>query len=377
MSARSLVVWLAGFVAVLAGTPAGSADAVPEVKVVAVVSREVTDFADSTGRTEAAQSVEVRARVTGYLAKVDFKDGSEVKKGDILFEIDPRPYQAELDRANAGIALAETHLKRAQLDLDRTKTLFPKGAASREDMDKATGDMEEAKARVDAARASRAIYALNLDFCRVTAPIDGRIGKSSVDAGNLVKADDTILTTIVSKDPMYVYFDVDERTYLDLRQALADGKGPSAKIDELPAVVGLVSEKGFPRKGKIDFVDNRVDPSNGTIRVRAVLPNPDGVLVPGLFARVRVTTSKPYKSLVVPEEAIGSAKDVNFVQVVNDRNRVEDRPVTLGRAQGGIRGIKEGLKACELVILEGGTVPKGLLVKPVKVPAPEVPGDKK
>jgi len=377
MSARSLVVWLAGFVAVLAGTPAGSADAVPEVKVVAVVSREVTDFADSTGRTEAAQSVEVRARVTGYLAKVDFKDGSEVKKGDILFEIDPRPYQAELDRANAGIALAETHLKRAQLDLDRTKTLFPKGAASREDMDKATGDMEEAKARVDAARASRAIYALNLDFCRVTAPIDGRIGKSSVDAGNLVKADDTILTTIVSKDPMYVYFDVDERTYLDLRQALADGKGPSAKIDELPAVGGLVSEKGLPRKGKIDFVDNRVDPSNGTIRVRAVLPNPDGVLVPGLFARVRVTTSKPYKSLVVPEEAIGSAKDVNFVQVVNDRNRVEDRPVTLGRAQGGIRGIKEGLKACELVILEGGTVPKGLLVKPVKVPAPEVPGDKK
>jgi RND family efflux transporter MFP subunit len=276
MSARSCRAWLScSLLFVAAGATAG----------------EVADHADFTGRTEAAVTVEVRARVTGYLVKVAFKDGAEVKQGDLLFEIDPRPYQAELDRANAALAAAEAHLKRADTELKRAKALIERSAMSKEDYDKVVGDVDEARAQVAVARASREVANLNLDFTKVTAPVSGRVGRRLVDSGNVVRADGTMLTTIVGKDPMYVYFDVDERTYLDLRRALRDGKVKAAKLEDLPVAVQLANEEGFPHQGKLDFVDNRADPTKGTIRMRAVLPNADGLLVPGLFAQVRLTTA--------------------------------------------------------------------------------------
>jgi RND family efflux transporter MFP subunit len=259
-----------------AGTAAGRADAPPEA-------------ADFTGRTEAPVTVDVRARVTGYLAKAAFKEGAEVKQGDALFEIDPRPYQAEVARTDAALAAAEAHVKRAEIDFKRAKALLDRSAISREEYDKLAGDLDEAKALVVVAKASRDIASLNLSFTKVAAPIAGRVGRRLVDPGNIVKADETTVTTIVGDDPMYVYFDMDERTYLSLRQAMRDGKIKVAKMDDLPVAVGLANEDGFLHKGKIDFVDNRVDAAKGTIRVRVVLPNADGLLVPGLFARVRLT----------------------------------------------------------------------------------------
>jgi RND family efflux transporter MFP subunit len=276
---------------VATGAVADPADPPPAVKAAQPAARETAGHADFAGRTESAVTVEVRARVTGYLDRVSFKEGDEVKKGDVLFEIDPRPYQAELARADAGLAAAEVRVKRAEADLKRAKALLDRSAISREEYDKLAGDVEEAKALVAVARATREVASLNLSFTKVAAPVAGRVGRRSVDPGNIVKADDTILTTIVGKGPMYVYFDVDERTYLNLRRAMRDGKIKAAKEEELPVAVGLANEGDFPHRGKIDFVDNRVDPNKGTIRMRAVLPNTDGLLVPGLFARVRLTTT--------------------------------------------------------------------------------------
>jgi RND family efflux transporter MFP subunit len=283
MSARSIAVMLSGsflLLAAPAGTVADPADGKPTP-----TGRQLADHVDFTGRTEAVSTVELRARVSGYLTSVAFKDGAEVKQGELLFEIDPRPYQAELDRAAATVTLAQAQLKQAQTDLNRAKTLMERAVMSREDYDKALGQVQVAEAGVKAAQAGREIAALNLSWTKVTAPIAGRISRRLVDPGNLVKADETVLGRIVSTDAMYVYFDMDERTYLNLRQARPRPVGGEA----LPVAIGLANEEGYPRKGKIDFVDNRVDATNGTVRMRAALPNADGLLVPGLFARVRVT----------------------------------------------------------------------------------------
>jgi RND family efflux transporter MFP subunit len=283
MSARSIAVLLSGSVLLLAapaGTIADPADAKPPP-----AGRQLPDHVDYTGRTEAVATVELRARVSGYLVKAAFKDGAEVKQGDLLFEIDPRPYQAELDRADAAVTLAQAQLKQAQAELNRAKALLDRAVIAREEYDKIVGQVQVAEAGVKAAAAGREVAALNLSWTKLTAPIAGRISRRLVDPGNLVRADDTVLARIVSTDAMYVYFDMDERTYLSLRQAKPQPAGGA----ELPVALGMANEEGYPRKGKIDFVDNRVDATNGTVRMRAVLPNTDGLLVPGLFARVRVT----------------------------------------------------------------------------------------
>ena len=346
----------------------------PEVPVVRPVVREVTDYEDFAGRTEASAAVEVRARVTGYLDKVLFKDGDDVKKGDVLFEIDPRPYRAELEKAQAVVALAEARLKQADDAAKRAAALLASKAVSPEDLDKATADRAEAEAAVAVARASLQAAKLTLESSRVAAPFDGRVGRRLVDPGGLVKADDTVLAVIAARDPMCVVFDVDERTALRLRRAVREGKPRAEGEGSLTVAMGLADEEGFPHSGTVDFADNRVDPEKGTLRMRAAFANADGLLVPGLSARVRLTVGKPYKALLVPEEAVGLEEGMKFVLVVGEKDVVEQRKVDLGPRQDGWRAVKEGLREDDRVVVGG---PKGLrpgtTVKPREAAVP-VPG---
>jgi RND family efflux transporter MFP subunit len=364
MNIRSFYLPLACASLVLTGEAAFAAD--PEVKVVQPVPREVTDAEVFTGRTEAVTTVELRPRVSGYLTKVAFKDGAEVKKGDLLFEIDPRPYQAEVEKAEAGLTLAQSQVKQADADYARTKALVDKNALSREELDKAAAGREEAGARLGAAKAVLDSARLTLNFTKVTAPISGRIGRRLLDAGNVVKADETHLATLVSEGPVYVYFDMDERTLLRLRKGgqLKAGKGPA-----VPVAAGVGDEKDFPHKGQIDFLPNEVDPAKGNIRARAVLANPDGALTPGLFTQVRLPLGEPYKALLVPERAIRASQAQKTVYVVNEKDVVETRPVTLGSREGDLVAVKEGLKAGDRVVISGlGKLKAGMKVKPQEEP---------
>ena len=269
----------------------------PEVPVVQVVE-EPTVREDFTGRTEALSSIQLRSRVTGYLVKVNAKDGAEVKKGDVLFEIDPRLYQAELDKVDAVLAQSAARLERARADYERAKTLHSKNAISQEEIAKIAGDYADAEAGVRVARASREIASLNLSFTKVTAPMSGILGRRLFDVGSLVKADETVLATLASRDPIVVIFDIDERTVLRLRRAMGAAKAKDGVT--LSVAMALADEKGFPRQGKIETSDFRVD-SAGTVRLRAVFANTDNFLVPGLFCRVRLTLNAPNKALFVPE----------------------------------------------------------------------------
>lgn len=318
------------------------------------VSDYVTDYEDFTGRTEAVFTVEIRARVSGYLDKVNFKDGDEVKEGDLLFEIDPRPYKAELNRMEASVAQSEARRKRLDADFRRASNLYNRGNVSREDFDKVAGDHSEAEAAVGVARAIFDLAKLNITFTRITAPISGRLSRRLVDPGNLVKADETSLTTIVSLDPLYVYFDVDERTMLRYRRLVNEGKVKSRTVAEVPILIGLSDEEGFPHKGVIDFSDNKVDPGTGTLRVRAKLDNPKPrVFSPGLFTRVRLPVGAPRKSLMIAEQAIGTDQGRKFLYLVNDKNEVVYRPVKVGKLDSGMRVIENGLAPGDRVVVTG------------------------
>jgi RND family efflux transporter MFP subunit len=359
--------------AIPGGVKAEAPDAPPpEVTVSRPTAREVTDYEEFTGRLQAVATVDLRARVSGYLTKVSFKEGSDVKKGDLLFEIDPRPYQADVDRADAALTLAEARRKRATAEYERARALVDKGAISREELDKIKADVDEATAAMAVAKADREVARLKLSFTKVTAPIDGRIGRTSVDPGNLVKADDTNLGAIVSVDPVYAYFDLDERTLLRLTRLAREGKVKGLRDGEVSADMGLADENGFPHRGTVNFVDNRVDPDTGTVRARAVFANRDGALVPGLFARVRLAVGNPRKALLVPEEAIRTDQEQKVVYVVNEQDKVVSRRVVVGAAHDGLRVIEEGLKPDERVITAGGRRARpGMTVKPVMAEPPE------
>jgi RND family efflux transporter MFP subunit len=360
---------LAGLVLVgCAGAQRGGEPRPPAVSVSQVVEGVVTDYEDFTGRTEAVSRVELRARVTGYLDRVTFKDGADVKKGEVLFEIDSRPYRAEVEKAEARLALREAGVKRAELDFRRAKALLARRAISKEEFDKLAADLEEAQAALIVARADLTATRLTLSFTKVYAPIDGRIGRRLLDAGNLVKADDTILATIVSRASMYVYFDIDERTLLRSLRAVGAGKlGAKGEID-LPVRMGLADEKGRPHRGRVDFMDNSLRPGTAALRVRAVLPNADGLLMPGLFVRVRLTTSAPFKALLVPEEAVVLGKGQASLFLVNDKSVVEERRVRLGQRHDGLRVVEEGVKAEDSVVFGGlRDLRPGMTVKPRKV----------
>jgi len=352
------------------------------------VAREVTDYEDFPGRTESVASAELRARVTGYLEKsflrgVANKEGREVAEGEVLFQIDPRTYEAELKRAEGTLRQAQAHLARLELDYRRAVPLLPSQAISREDYDKIVGDRDEAQAAVTMAEAARDLAKLNADFTRVTAPFAGRVSRQLVDPGNLVKADETPLTTIVALDPIYVYFDVDERSVLKFRRLMQAGKVKSARDAVAPVWMGLVDEveedgtPRFPHEGTINFVDNRIDPMTGTLRLRGVFPNAKRLLSPGLFARVRVPIGKPHPAILIPEEALGSDQGQNFVYLVTDDNRARKRYVKVGpREDGGLRVIESGLAGNERVIQKGlQRVRDGALVAPqvAEASAPAAP----
>jgi len=294
-----------------------------------------------------------------------------VKKGDLLFQIDPRTFQAVLDQAKGQVAQWEATLARAEADVARNERLLPKGAASQRDLDTAVADQGQARAAIQSARAAVARAALDLEFTKVTAPISGRISRYLITEGNLVIADTTLLTTIVSVDPMYAYFDVDEHTVLRVRQLIREGKAQSVRDGEVRVLLGLANEKGYPHQGTINFVDNQVNPQTGTLRLRGVFPNDDLTLSPGFFARVRVFSGRPHPALLVTDRAIDTDQGQKILYVVNDKNEVVSRPISMGALHDGLRVIEEGLKPGERVIVNGLLqVRPGITVEPKLVDMP-------
>jgi RND family efflux transporter MFP subunit len=336
------------------------------------VEREVTEYADFTARTAAVDSVEVRSRVWGYLKKVNFKEGTLVKKDDVLFELDPRPYQAEHARCQANLNVAKAHLTRTSADLKRANELLPKNAIAQSDYDLARDDRDQAAAAVKVAEAALNTAELNLGFTRVTAPISGRVSRYMVTVGNLIQSGDqanvTLLTTIVSVDPMYAYFDIDEST---VRHLIRTGTVKSAREAAMPVRLSLTNGDGFPYGGTIDFVDNQVNAKTGTLRVRGRFSNQAEALLPGFFARVRVPIGTPHRALLVSDRALDSDQGQKIVYVVNDNSEVVTRPIRAGALHDGLRAIEDGLKAGERVIVGGlQTVRSGMTVEPKLVAMP-------
>jgi membrane fusion protein, multidrug efflux system len=363
----ALVLWTAGC-GPAAGPPVELRP--PVVTVSEPKEMEVTDTYYLEGYTAAVETVDVRARVNGYLDKIYFQDGADVPKDAPLFLIDPRPYEATYNQAKAEMNSVEVQLKRLDADLARAEKLLPKRTISQEEFDKTAADRAAAAANFMAKEAALQQADLNLHFCAIKAPIAGRISRTLVTPGNLVTANITELTTIVSMSPMYAYFDVDEPTVLKVQKAIRDGKLESARTKKLPVYLGLDIDGNYPYEGTIDFVENRVDPNTGTLKLRGVFPNSKQALSPGLHARLKLPMGKPYKALAVTERAIGTNQGQKFVYVVNDKNEVVERPVTLGVLQDGMRVIDKGLEPGERVIVNGlQRVRPGVTVNPKQAEA--------
>jgi RND family efflux transporter MFP subunit len=353
-----LILGLAVLIAGCARTPAAPAVSVPtSVTVSYPVEREVTDFADFTARTAAVDSVEVRARVWGYLDKVNFQEGALVKKGDVLFEIDPRTYQAAVDQAQALVIQAEAQLRFKESQFRRHEKLVSKAAISREEFEQVQSERDVAAATIGSYKADLRQRQLDLDFTKVLAPISGRISRMLVTEGNLVQSGQngggTLLTTLVSVDPIYAYFDVDEHTVLRVRQLIREGKVRSAREVEWLVSLGLANEEGFPHHGTINFVDNQVNPKTGTLRLRGIFPNSDQTLDPGFFGRVRVPIGQPHDAVLVTDRAIDNDQGQKIVYVLNEKNEVAARSVRTGALHDGLREITSGLKPGERVVVTG------------------------
>jgi RND family efflux transporter MFP subunit len=320
-------------------------------------------------------AVEVRAHVWGYLDKVNFKEGALIKKGDVLFELDPRQYEAQLNQAKAKVRQDEAQLVYDESEYQRNYKLVGTGAVSRSYLDKSEAARDVDLANIAADKAQVALRQLDLQYTKVMAPVSGRVSRYYVTVGNLVLAGDqgggTLLTTIVSVDPIYAYFDVDELTSQRASRLVREGKIKSADETAWPVSLGLASEEGFPHQGTINFVDNRVNPKTGTLSVRGVFPNKDEALSPGFFARVRVPISPPHKALLVSERALDNDQGQKILYVINDTNQVVSRPVRLGQLHSGLRVIEDGLKPGERVIVNGlQHVRPGATVEPKLVPMP-------
>lgn len=332
------------------------------VEIGAPAEKEVTDYQDFTGRLEAVADVEIRSRVSGYLTKIDFdptvEHGAEVTEGQLLFEIDPRPFEIELQRANAELLQAQAKLKTSTADLDRTQRLFDKEAATQADLDRDTGAKMSAEGSILAAEAAIAQAKLDLVFSRITSPVTGRISRNLASIGDLITSSTGKLTSVVTVDPVYAYFDMDELTLQRVMNAIKEGKVKGPTEGEIPILLGLGPGTDYPFTGKLDFVENRVNPNTGTIRVRGVFQNPKSErgprpLSPGYFARVRLPLGAPHKAVLVPERAIGRDLGQPFVYVVDKENNVAFRRVTLGALQEGQREILDGLAGEERIVVNG------------------------
>jgi len=334
-----------------------SAPAAPKVKVVQPLAREITEWDEFTARLDAVDSVEIRPRVGGYLESVNFQEGAIVHKDDLLFSIDHRPYTAVLRRAEADRALATSRLELARKNNARAANLLASHAISQEESDIRESNLHQAEASLQEADAAVEAAKLDVEFTRVTAPVSGRVGRKLVTEGNLITggvgSQGTLLTTIVSLDPIYAYFEADEGSYLKYTRLAREGQRPSSREYKNPVHVGLADEQGFPREGVMDFVDNQVDRGTGTILGRALLPNPDLSLLPGLFARLRLPGSGKYRATLLPDEAIASDQSQKYVFVVDKDGKTQYRPVTIGPLVDGLRVVREGVAAEDWVVTAG------------------------
>jgi multidrug efflux system membrane fusion protein len=355
-------------------SPKPSAPVVP-VEVRSATERALVDHREYTGRTAAVDSVEIRARVSGYLIQsprserstaldsaaadhnvghhVRVDEGEAVKTGDLLAVIDPRPYVLALRQSQGSLDAAEARLKQVNQDLSRSDSLLEKKAISKGEYDKAVATLAAFKGQIENLKATVARNKLELDFTQVRSPIDGLLGRSLVTHGNLVNADSTILTTVVSIDPIYVDFNVDEQSVLDYRTRILQGKVKSARDTLIAIRLGLANEEGYPHEGTIDFVNNLTDPDTGNTRIRGMFSNPSGILSPGLFARIQVPFTDEYKAILIPTTAIGMDQQGRYVMVVGDDNKVTRRSITPGELKGDMTVIREGIQPGENVVTSG------------------------
>jgi RND family efflux transporter MFP subunit len=355
------------------GKPGGGAESAPppQVSVAQVLEKRVKDWDEFTGRLQAVETVEIRPRVSGYIDKVAFVEGSQVKRGDLLFVIDPRPYQAEYDRAAADVKRYKTALELGRIELVRVQRLKDSGAVSEEELDERKSTVAQGEANVAGSEAALETASLNLNFTRVTSPIAGKVSRAEVTRGNLVTGGingGTLLSSVVSMDPIYLYFDADEQSYLRYAQTAHSGVGPSSNSAQNPVQIGLANEEGFPHAGAVDFVDNQLNPQTGTIRARAVLENKNGQFTPGLFARVQLLVSGEYSAILIEDRAVNTDQSQKYVLLLGAGNQIEYRKVKLGRMIDGLRIVREGLKAGDVIVVNGAQrVHPGVTVTPQRV----------
>jgi multidrug efflux system membrane fusion protein len=364
-------VWLSAFILGCNPKPAASPPP-PAVTVAAVPEREITEWDEFSGRFQAVNAVEIRPRVSGYIKRVAFVEGKEVRQGEALFEIDARPYQAEVSRTEAELERAKTGAALAARDVERAKRLVEVQAISREEFDSRTSGEAQSAASVQAAEAAVTTARLNLEWTHVRSPISGRVSRAEVTAGNLVQAGPptaTLLTTVVSLDPIYVYFEGDEQTYLKYAALARAGTRASSRDARNPIFLGLADETGFPHQGYVDFVDNQLNPETGTIRARAVFSNKEHRFTPGLFARLKLVGSGRYRTTLVNDRAVGTDQDKKFVLILKPDSTVDYRPVQIGRLVDGLRVVTSGLKPGELIVVNGlQRVRPGMKVTPTTGP---------
>ena len=328
----------------------------PMVTVSTPLDREVTDWDEYTGHLISPETANIAARISGIIVAAPFKEGALVKKDDVLFVIDDRPFKADLENKKANVAKDEAQLELTKAQLARSDDLLKKKAISQQEYDASKASFDQAKAQLAADQAAVATAQLNLDWTRVTAPVAGRVSKMNVTVGNLVNGgagQATLLTTIVSVDPMYCYVSVPERAFLKYQTYAERTKGESVREAKIPCFVRLENEKDYPHAGIIDFIDNNVDPNTGTIQLRGVIPNSNGALTPGLFAQMRITGSGPYKTLLIPDIAVSAQQNERYLMVVEKDDTVAVRKVQLGGLFGSLRSITEGLKPDDRVIVNG------------------------
>jgi multidrug efflux system membrane fusion protein len=356
MSARSCFVLPVIAAAALATTACSRSDAKvgapapPEVDAAQVVVKPVRQWDEFSGRIAATDAVEVRPRVSGYIERIAFREGAEVKAGDLLFVIDPRPYRAAYDSAVAQLARAHAAEQLAQENEKRAQALVAAKAMSREEFDTRRAGSTQSSADVRAAEAAVATAKLNLDFTEVRSPIAGRVGRAMLTLGNLAQADQSLLTSVVSQDPVYVYFQPDEQAFL--RYAELARRGERAKSAN-PVRVGLATDKGYPYTGTVNFINNQIDPATGTINLRAVVPNPDRIFTPGLYARVQLEGSADLTAILIDDKAVMTDQDRKYVYVVGPENKAVRKDVTLGDFADELRIVRSGLDANDKVIVAG------------------------